>query len=107
MSRKVVMRHLLAALALVMAASHSPSVVAAHVGARGASGAWQPVVLASAQPLGQVLKTIGRRIPGRALDARKIERDGRTLYSVKWLGDDGKVRVITVDANSGEIEQIR
>jgi hypothetical protein len=44
---------------------------------------------------------------GRALDARKVERDGRTLYNVKWLGSDGKVRVITVDATSGRIEQIR
>jgi uncharacterized membrane protein YkoI len=101
------MRQLFAALALVVAASHSPSIAAAHASAHGRSGAWHAVVLASAQPLGQVLKTIGRQIPGRALDARRIERDGRTLYSVKWLGDDGKVRVITVDASSGEIEQIR
>ncbi len=64
-------------------------------------------MLVSAQPLGQVLKAIDRRIPGRALDARKLERDGRTLYSVKWLGSDGKVRLITVDAASGAIEQIR
>jgi uncharacterized membrane protein YkoI len=99
------MRHLFAALALVMAANHSPAVAVAR--ADGASAAWHAVVLASAQPLGQVLKSIARRIPGRALDARKVERDGRTLYSVKWLGDDGKVRVITVDANSGAIEQIR
>ena len=101
------MRHLLAALALVVAASHSPTVAVARASPHGASSAWHAVVLASAQPLGQVLKSINRRIPGRALDARKVERDGRTLYSVKWLGDDGKVRVITVDANSGEIEQIR
>lgn len=101
------MRHLFAALALVVAVSHAPSVAAAGASARGAAGAWHAVVLASAQPLGQVLKSIERRIPGRALDARKIERDGRTIYSVKWLGNDGKVRVITVDASSGEIEQIR
>ena len=93
------------ALALVVAASHSPSAVAAR--GHGASGQWHAVVLASAQPLGQVLRSIERRIPGRALDARKIERDNRKLYRVKWLGDDGKVRVITVDASSGEIEQIR
>jgi uncharacterized membrane protein YkoI len=101
------MRQLFAALALVVAASHSPPIAAADARAHGASGAWHAVVLASAQPLGQVLEAIGRRIPGRALDARRIERDGRTLYSVKWLGEDGKVRVITVDARSGEIKQIR
>ena len=101
------MRHLFAALALLVATGHSPCSAAAHASALGAAGAWPEVVLASAQPLGQVLKAIDRRIPGRALDARKIERDGRTLYSVKWLGNDGKVRVITVDAASGAIESIR
>jgi uncharacterized membrane protein YkoI len=101
------MRHLFAALVLAVAAGHSPGGAIAYVGAPGAAGLWHQIVLASAQPLGQVLKTIDRQIPGRALDARKFERDGRTLYSVKWLGSDGKVRLITVDAASGAIEQIR
>ena len=101
------MRHLIAALALVVAASHSPSAAAADAGGRAVPRPRHEIVLASAQSLGQVLKTIDRRIPGRALDARKIERDGRTLYRVKWLGADGKVRMITVDAASGAIEEVR
>jgi hypothetical protein len=101
------MRHLFAALALVVAAGHAPGNAAAIGGGHGAMRAGSAVVLASEQPLGQVLKSIDRQIPGRALDARKVERDGRTIYNVKWLGSDGKVRVITVDATSGRIEQIR
>jgi uncharacterized membrane protein YkoI len=101
------MRHLLAALAVVVTASNAPGPAAAIAGAHGAVQGSARVMQVSAQPLGQVLKAIDRQIPGRALDARQIERDGRTLYSVKWLGSDGKVRLITVDAATGRIEQIR
>jgi uncharacterized membrane protein YkoI len=59
------------------------------------------------QPLGAVLRGIGRRYPGRALDARRVERDGRPLYQIKWLGQDGKVRDITADARTGQILQVR
>jgi hypothetical protein len=101
------MRHLLAALAVTVTASHTPGAAADIVGAYGAGYGPARVMLVSDQSLGQVLKAIDRQIPGRALDARQIERDGRTLYSVKWLGSDGKVRVITVAAATGRIEQIR
>ena len=46
------------------------------------------------QPLGQVLRQIGTRYPGRALDAELIEREGPPLYRIKWLGEDGKVREV-------------
>jgi len=98
------MRHLFAALALMVAGSLSPGALADD------SNPWQgqhAVTRAPLQPLGQVLRTIDQEIPGRALDARQVERDGRTAYSVKWLGSDGKVRVITVDAASGKIDKIR
>jgi uncharacterized membrane protein YkoI len=62
---------------------------------------------AELQPLGAVLKAIARRYPGRALDARRVERDGRPLYQIKWLGQDGKVRDITADARTGQILQVR
>jgi hypothetical protein len=53
--------------------------------------------------LGGVLRQIGERWPGRALTARTIERDGRSLYQIKWLGTDGKVRDILCDARTGQI----
>ena len=59
------------------------------------------------QPLGAVLRRIGERFPGRALDAQTTEREGRPIYRIKWLGNDGKVRDITVDARSGQILQVR
>lgn len=57
------------------------------------------------KPLAQVLKTIGDRFPGRALDAKLVNQDQH--YQVKWLGDDGKVREVTSDAKSGKILDVR
>ncbi len=62
--------------------------------------------VADGPPFGAVLRTIGERYPGRALAAHVIERGGRSLYRIKWLGDDGKVRDITADARTGEILQV-
>ena len=69
-----------------------------------------PLVLAQAEnlkPLAAVIRTIKARIPGRALDARRSEQNDRTVYRVKWLGEDGQVREITADARSGEILKVR
>lgn len=63
--------------------------------------------VAGRQPLDAVLRSIRERFPGRALEARQIERDGRALYRIKWLGDDGKVRDILADATTGEIVRVR
>lgn len=59
------------------------------------------------KPLGDVLSQIGKRYPGRALDARKIERDGQPAYAIKWLGEDGQVREIVADARTGQILDMR
>jgi uncharacterized membrane protein YkoI len=83
-------------------------------------GAWPPgvataterpgtMLLAQAEdvkPLAQVLKTIGDRFPGRALDAELVKQ-GEPTYRVKWLGEDGKVREVTSDAKSGKILDVR
>ncbi|MGH6899806.1 MAG: PepSY domain-containing protein [Geminicoccaceae bacterium] len=61
----------------------------------------------SVQPLGAVLKRIGQRYPGRALDAQLNEREDPPVYRVKWLGDDGKVREVTADARTGRILDVR
>jgi uncharacterized membrane protein YkoI len=78
-------------------------------------GAWAAperagLVLAQAadvEPLGAVLKRIGQRYPGRALDAQLNERADPPVYRVKWLGDDGKVREVTADARTGRILDVR
>ena len=58
------------------------------------------------KPLAQVLETIAKQFPGRALDAELV-RQGNPTYRVKWLGDDGKVREVTSDARSGKILDVR
>jgi uncharacterized membrane protein YkoI len=83
--------------------------------AAAASPAWSApsrgaVVVAQAegvQPLGQVLRQIGARYPGRALDAELIERGAPPVYRIKWLGEDGTVREVTADARTGRILAVR
>lgn len=58
------------------------------------------------QPLGRVLRQIEQRFPGRALDAELIERAQPPIYRIKWLGDDGKVREVRVDARTGNILEV-
>ena len=59
------------------------------------------------QPLGQVLRQIGARYPGRALDAELAGREGTPVYRIKWLGEDGTVREVTADARTGRILAVR
>jgi uncharacterized membrane protein YkoI len=59
------------------------------------------------KPLEIVLRSIRQRVPGRALDARLIERDGRSAYRIKWMGQNGKVHDIVADAVSGQIMKMR
>ena len=61
----------------------------------------------SVQPLGQVLRRINERYPGRALDAELIERAEPPTCRIKWLGEDGKVREVTADARTGRIVEVR
>jgi hypothetical protein len=112
------MRHLCFAravlLALIPVLLASPALLAgpgmSHIGGAGAlhrdTGNGVSLI-AEQQPLGAVLRAIGERYPGHALDARRIERDGRALYRIKWLGDDGKVREVIADAATGAILSVR
>jgi uncharacterized membrane protein YkoI len=80
--------------------------------AHPAAAAEPPGVLQLAQaddikPLAEVLRTIGERFPGHALDAELVRGQGDPRYRVKWLGEDGKVREITCDARSGQILDVR
>jgi uncharacterized membrane protein YkoI len=59
------------------------------------------------QPLGSVLRQIEQRYPGHALDAELIEGAEPPVYRIKWLGEDGKVREVSVDARTGRILEVR
>jgi uncharacterized iron-regulated membrane protein len=79
---------------------------AASPGARADSRSSTLVWIADRPTLGAVLRRIDQRYPGRALAAYTLERNGRALYQIKWLGNDGKVRDITCDARTGEILRV-
>jgi len=72
----------------------------------GPPGRLQLAQAEDVKPLAQVLKTIGERFPGHALDAELVKQ-GEPRYLVKWLGEDGKVREVTSDARSGQILEVR
>ena len=59
------------------------------------------------QPLGGAAVADRAALPGRALDAELIERAEPPLYRIKWLGEDGKVREVRVDARTGRILDVR
>jgi len=55
-------------------------------------------------PLAQVLSDLGRRFPGRQLDAGLEQRGaGQTVYRVRWFGQDGRRIDIIVDARTGAV----
>lgn len=58
-------------------------------------------------PLGQVLARVQQKVPGRLLDANLVERGGRTIYLIKMMTKDGNVAIVTADAASGKILNVR
>lgn len=95
------MIRILFALVLLMACLAAPDPGVAAAGQREVAQA------GDVMPLGAVLRVIGQRYPGRALDAQLREPDGAAEYHIKWLGNDGTVREITVNARTGEILRVR
>jgi uncharacterized membrane protein YkoI len=84
--------------------------LAAMSGPPSSAAVVENLVMAQAegvQPLGRVLRAIGQSYPGRALAAELIEAAEPPVYRIKWLGEDGKVREVRVDARSGRILEVR
>ena len=54
-------------------------------------------------PLSRVLATIAQRIPGRQLNTTMGDSGGRPAYIIQWQRADGRVVVIIVDAETGQI----
>jgi len=55
--------------------------------------------------LDEAVARVRRDTGGRVLSAEARENRGRTSYRIKVLLRDGSVRVVNVDAQSGEIRQ--
>ena len=58
-------------------------------------------------PLGQVLRRVQQRVPGRMLDANLIESGGRSVYLIKMMTRDGNVAIVSADAATGNILSVR
>jgi uncharacterized membrane protein YkoI len=53
--------------------------------------------------LEQAVEIAQRRYEGTVAGARTISRGGRQVHEVRILGDDGRVRTVLVDAETGEV----
>lgn len=53
----------------------------------------------------QAVAKVQREVGGRVLSADSENRDGRVRYRVKLLLPDGRVKIVYVDAVSGQVSQ--
>ena len=53
--------------------------------------------------LEQILPRVRARFPGQHLDSRLVQAGGHAVYKVKMRMNDGQVKIITVDARTGQI----
>ena len=58
---------------------------------------------AAQAPLGQVLRNLAARYPGRHLNTTMGDHGGRQAYFVQWQMENGRVVVFVVDAESGQV----
>ncbi len=98
------MRWILVALFCALAGMALPGTAGAdHDRARDA------VAAGEVRPLGQIMARVGRRYPGRLLDAQLGRRgqNGPWIYRIKILDNQGAVVALTVDGKSGRILTVR
>jgi len=53
-------------------------------------------------PLADIVSPLTARWPGRVLETELEHDDGRYVYEIELLGDDGKVYEFEIDAATGE-----
>jgi uncharacterized membrane protein YkoI len=67
----------------------------------------QPVLSQESVPdsprysLDDAVALVKEKIGGKILRAETLQRDNRTVYQVRVITDDGRVRTISVDAQDG------
>jgi len=54
-------------------------------------------------PLEQVLREVEKNSPGKALKVRLEQRDGRWVYMIKLLRDNGALFKLCIDARDGTL----
>lgn len=99
------MRVALTALALAVALALSP--IASAFSGSEQDSAREAVQSGHARPLKDILRGLKGQMDGRVLDAEMGNSGGRSIYLIKVLGRDGRVRILAVDALSGQVLQVR
>ncbi|MBS0362481.1 MAG: hypothetical protein JSR98_13975 [Proteobacteria bacterium] len=54
-------------------------------------------------PLPRVLKMLAEQYKGKQLNTTMGESGGRAVYLVQWQLPDGRIKVFTVDAQTGQV----
>ena len=97
------MRWILPIAALVLALSLTDGPAAAQ-GRKDHNRARAGVQSGEIKPLSDIMGQVRRRHPGRMLDATISKgKGGKPRYRVKVLGNDGRVRELTIDARTGRV----
>ncbi|HEU4616653.1 MAG TPA: PepSY domain-containing protein [Gammaproteobacteria bacterium] len=52
--------------------------------------------------LSQATAMAQRRYPGRVVRAETVMQGGRTVHEIRILGEDGRVRTVRIDAQTGQ-----
>ena len=81
-------------LALLLGQAHADS---DHDRARAA------LLAGEVRPLTQVLAQVARTHPGQVLEVELEREDGRWVYELKLLQNDGRLLKLAVDARDGQV----
>jgi uncharacterized membrane protein YkoI len=74
--------------------------------ASAARGMTESVRSGSVLPLAQALDIAARHVPGEVVKVELEDEHGRSMYEIKVLADNGRVREIKFDARTGEVIEI-
>ena len=59
------------------------------------------------KPLGDILKVVSEKVPGKVLDVQVDDQGSPWLYRIKVRGQKGDVTSVTVNAETGRIIEIK
>lgn len=83
--------------ALLLLAAAAPNPAPAQDRPNGEAGAARQI------PLSRVLQMLAQKMPGRQLNTTMGDSGGRPTYVIQWQKSDGRVVVVVVDAETGQI----
>lgn len=63
----------------------------------------RPLQRGGGMSLQQAIQIAQSRYQGRVVRADTMMRNGRVVHEIRILGDDGRVRTVQIDAQSGEL----